>query len=674
MRLPLLSRPATAAPGVHTLQTSRPELDAKLNELRFKPSFISGYVAPGVDLDQVATIIAARLPGIPMVLTSTAGELCGSGDRLYCEGGDQRDRVVLQLFDRALIGEAEVVTIPLASEDLRAGAPRLDYEDRLERLRQNIRAAGTRMEIDYHDTFAYILFDGLSNSESFFMEALYDTGRFPCLFVGASAGGKLDFSGTWLHDGKRKLINHAVIVFMKTAPGIRFGVFKSQNFEPAGASYQVFSASVERRQVRQVIDARGHVVSLLEALCDTLDCTPDQLEGKLDSYSFAIKVRDELFVRSVAKLDFANDRVDFYCDIGSGEELHLVKRTPFVSTTERDFRAFMTGKPGAPIAGMLNDCILRRLYNGRELGGLDSVFQTRQLAGFSTFGEILGLNLNQTLTAVFFFRVEPGQPFRDDYVDNFVAHYGEFKAFFLRRSHAKLAGVSRVMMQQISDYQVGDFTSRVNPDNVDAQLISVVRDLNGLGEIMQQAQTEREITAQHLKTCSTDLYASVNTLTDKLAEQQAAIHRASDTIVTLSGQASEVAGSAHNLAQASQRIQGVVEVIQQISDQTNLLALNAAIEAARAGEMGRGFAVVADEVRRLAEKSRSSADEIGSDISALAREIVVVAEMIERQSVEVSSLTGVLDDIEGYSTQTADTAGHTREVADALQELTADHD
>jgi methyl-accepting chemotaxis protein len=44
------------------------------------------------------------------------------------------------------------------------------------------------------------------------------------------------------------------------------------------------------------------------------------------------------------------------------------------------------------------------------------------------------------------------------------------------------------------------------------------------------------------------------------------------------------------LADASGRIQGVAEVIQQIADQTNLLALNAAIEAARAGEAGRGFA------------------------------------------------------------------------------------
>ncbi len=138
------------------------------------------------------------------MLSTTAGELCSQGDNLYCPTAERWDLVVIQCFDRSLIASAQIATVPLGSEDLRRGQVQVSLQERIDRISRSLKNLSVQMEIDHRNTLAYVLLDGLSASESFFMEALYSSGRFPCLFVGGSSAGKLDFAHSWLHDGQRK--------------------------------------------------------------------------------------------------------------------------------------------------------------------------------------------------------------------------------------------------------------------------------------------------------------------------------------------------------------------------------------------------------------------------------------------------------------------------------------
>ena len=172
------------------------------------------------------------------------------------------------------------------------------------------------------------------------------------------------------------------------------------------------------------------------------------------------------------------------------------------------------------------------------------------------------------------------------------------------------------------------------------QISGVAGDASGRANDAAHATEQASSNVSAVASAAEELSASI----EEIGRQV----RQSAEVVEQAGQRTEKSVTEiESLAAATQRIDGVLTLIQTIAEQTNLLALNATIEAARAGEAGRGFAVVAHEVKALAGQTAKATSEIGQNISLIQVSTRNAVEAVREIGTAVREINEVTSNIAG---------------------------
>ena len=275
---------------------------------------------------------------------------------------------------------------------------------------------------------------------------------------------------------------------------------------------------------------------------------------------------------------------------------------------------------------------------------IDDVMQATNNFGLATIIIIAVLSIVSGLLVIRFIRKNVGRPIGEVSASSKKMARGELDIHFDFHSNDEIGELTKSFEAMVKSTQKqaailgsiadGDLTATVTPrgkndtmsiaiKKMQTNLKTLVGQINsGTNQVRMGAQ-QLANGANHLAEVSIEQTTVVKTLSDAIggvtektrsSAQLAA--KAADLAEEIkqnarkgSGQMKTLTKAVNEISEASEAINKIIKVIDDIAFQTDILALNAAVEAARAGEHGKGFAVVADEVRNLAGKSADAARE-----------------------------------------------------------------
>ena len=388
----------------------------------------------------------------------------------------------------------------------------------------------------------------------------------------------------------------------------------------------------------------GTILTANENFLNTMGYTLAEIQGKHHSMFVEPATRDsEIYREFWATLNRGQYQSAEYKRIGKGgkEVWIMATYTPILDDTGKPFR----------VVKFAADVTEQKLHAADSQGQITAIGKSQAVIEFNMDGTIrtanenflktLGYSLDEIKGRHHSMFVSQGE--KDD------AAYREFWAALNR-----------------GEYQAGEF-QRIGRGGKNIWIqasYNPILDLNGrpFKVVKYASDTTAQVIArmksERVRGMMETVASGAEELNASVREIAEAMRKSRDTALEAVARVESADERARQLHHAASAMEGIVEIIGNITGQINLLALNATIESARAGEAGRGFAVVASEVKNLANQAKQATDKIAGEIEGLndiSRNVGSSLEAIKSEIQRVSEYVGsTAAAVEQQSTVTSD--------------------
>jgi methyl-accepting chemotaxis protein len=426
---------------------------------------------------------------------------------------------------------------------------------------------------------------------------------------------------------------------------------KIQGMEDAGKI-----AAMSRAQAVIEFNMNGTIVTANENFLNAMGYSLAEVQGKHHSMFVTQGDRDSAAYREFwARLNRGDYQAAEYKRIGKGgkEIWILASYNPILNEAGKPFK----------VVKFAIDVTAQKLSIADNDGQIAAIRKSQAVIEFNMDGTIRSANQN-FLGAMGYTLGEIESRHHSMFVEPAESGSAAYREFWdsLNRGQYQAAEYKRIAKGGREIWIQASYNPILDLNGKPFKVVKYATDTTAQAMARMKAERARSL-IESVAAGSEEMNASIREISETMVKSR---RTATDAV----NQVDAADVQAQRLATAAQSMEGIVDLIGNITGQINLLALNATIESARAGEAGRGFAVVASEVKSLANQAKQATDKISTEIAALngiSGDVVLSLTSIKTAIESVNEfVTSTAAAVEEQSTVTSDMSANMQRAAAEL--------